>query len=291
MIRIPSTSNTIVACVDGSPYTDSVCAHAAWASHRLNTAIRLLHVQASHPEQAAPADLSGAIGLGARSTLLEKLAQVDEERAKLDLQKGKLILEHAKEQLAAAGAGQFETLHRRGSLVETLADLEPSAKLLVIGKRGEHADFASVHLGSNLERVARAAHKPLLVCSRTYKAINRFVIAYDGGTSTQKAVDYVASSPLLRGLECHLLQIGTDNEETSSNLAKAAARLKQGGFNVQAHIKPGHPDKAIAAYIESNAIDLLVMGAYGHSRIRVLILGSTTSTLLRSSRIPVLMFR
>jgi nucleotide-binding universal stress UspA family protein len=36
---------------------------------------------------------------------------------------------------------------------------------------------------------------------------------------------------------------------------------------------------------------LLAMGAYGHSRIRQLIVGSTTTTLLRTSAVPVLILR
>lgn len=39
------------------------------------------------------------------------------------------------------------------------------------------------------------------------------------------------------------------------------------------------------------AVDLLVMGAYGHSRIRNLIVGSTTTAMLRSCQIPVLLLR
>lgn len=36
---------------------------------------------------------------------------------------------------------------------------------------------------------------------------------------------------------------------------------------------------------------MLIMGAYGHSRIRNLIIGSTTTSLVRSCRLPILMFR
>ena len=36
---------------------------------------------------------------------------------------------------------------------------------------------------------------------------------------------------------------------------------------------------------------LLVMGAYGHSRLRHLVVGSTTTTLLRWSEVPVLILR
>ena len=284
-------NQTILACVDGSVYTDSVCAHAAWASHRLSAPIQIFHVQAPISDYAAPTDFSGAIGLGAKSKLLEKLTQVDEERGKLDQQKGKLILDHAKEQLVAAGVEQIKTLHRRGSLVETMTELEPSAQLIVLGKRGEHADFATLHLGSNLERAVRAAHKPVLVASRGFKAINRFVIAYDGGPSTLKAVDYVVSSPLFQGLDCHLLKVGTDNEGNRQDLAKAETRLREGGFTVKAHLQQGAADDVIADYVKSTDVGVLVMGAYGHSHIRTLIIGSTTSNMLRSCPIPVLMFR
>jgi nucleotide-binding universal stress UspA family protein len=284
-------NNAILACVDGSVYTDSVLAHAAWAGKRLAAPVQALHIQPPGLEYAGPPDLSGAIGLGAKSSLLEKLTQMDEAKGKLDQQKGKLILEHAKEVLAEAGIAAVSTLHRRGSLVETLSDLESSTQLSVLGKRGEHADFASLHLGSNLERVVRAAHHPVLVASRAFDTIDRFVIAYDGGPSTRKAVEFVAASPLLAGLECHLLKVGTDNDENRRNLAQAADQLRQAGFVVQSKIEQGKADEAISAYVKSNAIDLLVMGAYGHSHIRTLIIGSTTSSMLRSCPIPVLLFR
>jgi nucleotide-binding universal stress UspA family protein len=286
-----NTSKTILACVDGSHYTDSVCAHADWASRQLNVPIWLLHIQAPHGEQATVTDYSGSIGVGEVGALLEKLSLVDEARGTLDQHKGELILEHAKKQLAGHGHTTLEAFHRRGSLVETLTELERSIHLIVLGKRGEHADFAKLHLGSNLERVVRAARTPVLVCSRDFKAITSFVIAYDGGQSAGKAVDYIAKSPLLKGLECHLLQIGQVNAETQRVLDIAAAPLKQNGFSVQTHIAQGRPDEVIAAYIERNAIRLLAMGAYGHSRLRTLFIGSTTSAMLRSNHIPVLLFR
>jgi len=37
--------------------------------------------------------------------------------------------------------------------------------------------------------------------------------------------------------------------------------------------------------------DLVVMGAYGHSRIRSLIIGSTTTATVRSCKVPLLLMR
>jgi nucleotide-binding universal stress UspA family protein len=43
--------------------------------------------------------------------------------------------------------------------------------------------------------------------------------------------------------------------------------------------------------VELGGVDLLAIGAYSHSRIRSLIVGSTTAATARRCRIPVLMFR
>ena len=58
-----------------------------------------------------------------------------------------------------------------------------------------------------------------------------------------------------------------------------------------AEVLHGEPERAIAAYVAAAGIGLLVMGAYGHSRVRALLIGSTTTALLRACRIPVLVFR
>jgi hypothetical protein len=71
--------------------------------------------------------------------------------------------------------------------------------LIVVGKRGEAADFAKLHLASNVERIVRASHKPVFVTSRQFKPNTRLLIAYDGCTSSMKAVDYVARSRLFAG--------------------------------------------------------------------------------------------
>ncbi|MEM7131490.1 MAG: universal stress protein [Chloroflexota bacterium] len=286
-----SMNEKILACVDGSIYTDSVCAHTAWASQRLNAPVQVLHLLSPGTDYTRPSDYSGAIGLGVKSALLEKLTQLDEAQGKLEQQKGKLILEHAKEMMTEQGVSEVHTLHRRGSLVETISEIEGEAQLIVLGKRGEDADFATMHLGSNLERSVRAAHKPVLVASRGFQAINRFVIAYDGGPSIVKAMEYALSKPLLKGLECHLLKVGADTEKNQRSLADAATTLERAGYSIQTKIAQGQADEVIADYVKSQEIDLLIMGAYGHSHIRTLIIGSTTSSMLRTCLIPVLMFR
>lgn len=67
--------------------------------------------------------------------------------------------------------------------------------------------------------------------------------------------------------------------------------LKAGGHEADASIMPGQPEAVIAQAVESEGIDLLVMGAYGHSRVRSLIIGSTTTSMVRSCKIPIALCR
>lgn len=63
------------------------------------------------------------------------------------------------------------------------------------------------------------------------------------------------------------------------------------GHTASIEIASGQPETAISDVVERDGIDLLVMGAYGHSRIRAMIIGSTTAQMMRSCKIPVVLFR
>ena len=162
---------------------------------------------------------------------------------------------------------------------------------IILGKRGEAADFSSGHLGSNLERVVRSTNKLVLVASKTFQPIKRALIAYDGGLSAIKAVNYIASSNTFEDIECHLLAVGNTSPERARMLESAVGILQAAGRQTTHECLVGEPEDVIAQKAQDEHFDLLVMGAYGHSRIRTMIIGSTTSQLLMQCKIPVLLFR
>lgn len=284
--------NKIIACIDSSPHADYVCRLAAWAAEKNSMNIALLHVVAQQGGASSTGDLSGSIGLGAKSALLKELAEMDEAQGKLELKKGQLMLAHAKSELAALGITAVENLHRRGDLAETLHELHSNAGLVVMGKRGENTAAAPEHLGSNLERVARTLNAPLLVAHENLQPVTRFLIAYDGGASCRKAVEYITANPLLKGAECHLLTIGDADSPAAKALQQAEDSLKHAGYDVKSTLTQDKPVyETVAAYSSAHDINLLVIGAYGHSKLRSLFLGSTTTALIRSAKTPVLLFR
>ena len=99
------------------------------------------------------------------------------------------------------------------------------------------------------------------------------------------------TAPCSRGWNAICSGLGRTTTATGRSLDEAAAQLRQAGFTVHPLLQQGHADDVIAAYVRAQNMDLLIMGAYGHSHIRTLIIGSTTSSMLRSCPISVLMFR
>ena len=282
----------IIAFIDASSYAHSVCDHAAWVAARMGASIEILHAIGRRDASGDAGDFSGALQADARDTLLAELSALDQQNAKLAQKRGRLILEQAKTRLNAAGITEVAIKLRIGDLVDAVQEFEGDADLIVIGKRGEAAAFAHQHLGSNLERVVRASHKPILVASRAFRPIHRVLIAFDGGPSVTRAVEFLARSyASFAGLDMRLLKVGQCTDDAARRVETSANQLRGAGYLVQSSIVAGQPEVEIARTVEADTIDLLVMGAYGHSRIRSLIIGSTTTEMIRSCKIPVVLFR
>ncbi|MBC6715852.1 universal stress protein [Aurantimonas sp. DM33-3] len=279
----------ILALVDGSQYSQSVCDNAAWVAERLSAEVDLLHVIGRRDTASAPADYSGSLDLGEREQLLKELAEFDEQKGRLARKRGRLVLSEGAARLRDRGVETVSERLLSGDLVDTVREQESGAELLVIGKRGEAADFAKLHLGSNLERVLRGATRPVLVSARAFRPVKRFLVAFDGGPSVAKALDHLVASPLLKGAACELLMVS--DKTSDPRLDRAVETLNAAGYDATGILEKGEPDAVIAAHVERDEIDLIVMGAYGHSRIRSYLIGSTTSEIVRSCLRPVLMFR
>jgi nucleotide-binding universal stress UspA family protein len=281
----------ILACVDGSRYSASVCDHAAWAAGPTNASVEVLHVlDRPHASGRAP-DYSGAFEIDMRETLLEELTALDERHSRVAQQHGWLVLDEARGRLMTAGVRNVDVHQRNGSVVETIVELEGDVDLVVMGKRGASADSARHHLGSNLERVVRASRPATLVVPESFVPIRRALVAFDGGPSSRRAIERLARWAQPRDVACHILMVGSDSAEAVRQVSEATETLDGAGYAVSSSIESGHVERVIVAEIANRQIDLLVMGAYGHARIRELIIGSTTTLMLGICPVAVLVSR
>lgn len=287
-----TNTNRVLACIDGSSLTEAVCDYAAWIAQRVDAPLKLLHNIDHHPETAVTLDLSGSIGLGSQEHLLEELIAVEQQRSKLRLQQGKLLLQAAKDRVIQAGIANPDSNQRHGSLVESLIELEDSIRVLVIGIRGKVHENQPDKIGAKLESIIRSLHKPILVVNDAFKAPQRIMIAYDGSKATEKAIDMVAISPLYKGLTCHLVNVSKDDAATEQLLEAAVSKLKTaGGIEVTTKKLQGKPDQALCEYQDKHDIDMIVMGAFSHTRLHDLLLGSFTTKMLLNAKKPLLLLR
>ena len=282
--------SNVLACIDASAYAASVSDLAAWAAKRLQLPVELLHVVQRKDAVSGRKDLSGAIGLGVKSELLEELTRLDEADARVQVERGRVLLAAAEQRLREAGVADVHVVHRHGGIVETILEREADARVVVIGKRGASHEFATDHIGSKVERVVRASERPVLIASASVVAPGAVVLAYDASEAARRALDRLASSPLFSGLPVTLVMVGADDDRNRRALEEAAGKV-QGDRRVDVQLKRGRADDVIADIVAATPGALLMMGAYGHSPLRTLIVGSTTTTMIRTVSAPVLLVR
>lgn len=280
----------VLACIDASTYANSVCDLAAWAAKRLEMPAELLHIVQRKDAVAARGDLSGAIGLGAKTDLMEELVRLEEADARLQVERGRALLAAGEGRLRKSGVADVRILHRHGGIVETILEQETDARVVVIGKRGASHEFATDHIGSKIERVVRASSKPVLIASRVAEEPRTIVFAYDAGPAAGRTLERLVNSPLFTGLPVHIVMADSDNDAHRRALDDAAAQLRI-GHDVTSTLQKGKPEQIISDIVAQTPGAMLVMGAYGHSPLRTLIVGSTTTTMIRTVKAPVLLVR
>ncbi len=278
----------IIACVDGSPFTDAVCDYALWAHRRIGVDIKLLH---SIEERADTVlDLSGSIGLGASEQLMEELVSLEEKRSRILIEEGQTLLHRLSERIVNAGGPQPLHSQRMGSLHETLVDAEDDIRVLFMGIRGLKSQDREQRIGAHLETVVRSLYKPIFIVNRAFKEPTKIMLAFDGSEGSFKALKMLTERPLLRGLPCHLVNVN-QSQKFKDTIERAAGQLKKAGFEVTVAELSGTPQDVLCSYQRQEQIDLTVMGAFTHHRIRDMLIGSFTVKMLLATEQPLLLLR
>jgi len=276
---------SILVALDGSDHADAALQHALWLAGRLRaTLLGLQVIDIVSIEGSFLHDISGSLGFEPYLDFSAKMRDALRER-------GRVLLDTFARRCAERGV-PCDTILAMGIVANEICDQARTADLVVMGHRGVNEQFSTGLLGSTTESVARKSPKPVFVSPMRFEEISRPLLAYDGSQRASAAMH--AAAELTSALSLPLTVLHVTRDETGNDvkvLDEARRYLKSYGLAVEYQTITGYPHQRIVDFIRERRHDLLFIGAYGHSRIIEMVLGSTTEYVLRNSPCPVFLAR
>lgn len=269
-------------------YADATPAGAT----RLDAAAQLASAQKAHlialhvdTIPFTPVDL---MGTGVTAELIEWQMKMRQERA-----------EAARQAVRAAEQRHGIAIEWRkveGGIDDPLIEQGCYADLIVLSQNNRVTDLETP-VGPMAGSILMAVGRPVLVVPKDYKGTGigrRVLVAWKPGAEAARAV-HDALPLLVQAEAVTVMRVNPDPEEPAHNPgADLATHLARHGVKVT--VTPVlAPDTAAGTAILDQAramqADLIVMGAYGHSRLRELVFGGVTRQMLQAPPVPVLMSR
>ena len=214
----------------------------------------------------------------------------------------------AKAQAEAAQKAFKKAAERGGVSYETRTDQALDTTLArVVSMHARYADLVVVgqvdpdarpYVGSDLpEEVVLASGRPLLVVPHDWAPGplgERVLVAWDASREAARAVS--DALPILKQA-ASVVVVSIDPKSTPfghGRLPGADIALHLARHKIEVEVQSVEADRmeigdALLSFAAGRGRDLLVMGAYAHSRVRELVLGGATRTILRRMTLPILM--
>jgi nucleotide-binding universal stress UspA family protein len=271
----------ILIPTDGSNYGKTAIAYGIYIARKLGAQLTGLHVV----DIRLFTDISGSVGLPSYQEFLPAI------ESGLDV-KADTILREFRDLCEAAGMHP-ETKKVKGVIDEVIIEEgRRCCDWILLAQRGEHFHIdGGAILGSTAQSVVRRSGKPVLVTPEHFREIESMAVAYDGSAPADKALKLAAELSERASWPLSVVIITSDQTAGEKVSKKAEEFLTPLKIDSATLILPGREEKELLKFIREGAVELLVMGAYGHNRLRELMVGSTTSSVIRKSTIPVLLTR
>lgn len=274
----------VLVGVDGSEHSQSALEHALWFAERFKATVVGLHViDIVSIEGSFLHDISGSLGFEPYLDFSSRMREVLQER-------GRALMDEFEARVASAEI-RSETAMEMGIIPNVLCERARTADLVVIGHRGINEKFSTGLLGSTAENVTRKCPKPLLVCPIEWKPFTNPMLAYDGSPRSASAMQSAAEFCVSTGLPLAVLHVAKDQTAGEKIVDEARRYLEPYDVRAAFQVRPGAAPEPIVDAIRDGGHDLLFIGAYGHTRIVEMVLGSSTEYVLRNSPCPVFLSR
>lgn len=276
---------SVLLAIDGSNYTESVLKYGIEMAKHFDAHLRVLTVIDIRIFEWAV-----AIGVEGFAPIIPSTAYQEESQKLLEEKADKVL--QLSQKILAKGGVSFEVEKESGSPVDIICDKSRLADLIIMGCRGEFGPWRDKMLGATLEAVTRLAIKPVMVTQKEFRPIKKILVSYDGSVNSNKALPWAGELANRLNAALAIVTVNQDKNEGDRILKEATDYLASFKLpKVNTYIKDGNPEDKIIETSEEIHADLILMGSYGHSRIREAILGSTTVQVMRRAFVPILMVK
>lgn len=269
---------TIMSVADGSPTTESTLTTAVTVAKKLGAHLDVLHVR---PDPATMVPVVGEAMSGALvEQMIESLAQNSEKRARLARAAFERCCEGQGLSVAheAAIGSSPEIVGIRGRLADLIVAARPT---------GDDTPTQTAVLDAALFDTGRAVLIAPAVAPVTLG--ERIIIAWNGSLEATRAV---AGSMAILRLAREVTMLCVDDDDRRLPIDSLKTYLGRHGVHAMGKRVSGSSGPTGKLLVETALDlggDLLVMGAYGHSRMRELILGGATHHVIANGGLAVLM--
>lgn len=282
--------NKILIPADGSPNSLTALQYGIYIARKIDATIAGLYVIDINLIQGPVlTDVSGAVVMPPNEGFYDTIEKSLEEKADS-------VLKEFEDNCKQAGV-KAEVKKVIGGIGQSIIEEGHKADLIIIAKKGEKFHQVDGGLpGSALEDVARNSGKPVLVTPENFIEIESMALAYDGSASAKKALDLALELSAENAWPLTAIIITPDSKKGAALIAEVEEANQKDPdeppiADCDTIILSGKESEEIIRFIRQGSVELMVMGAYGHNRLRELFLGSTTAHVINQSPIPVLLIR
>jgi len=270
---------------DGSDNSNIALEYGIYIAPKFDATITGLHViDVSLIQGPIITDISGAVGMPPYDGFFEAIETSLNEKAQF-------ILKDFQERCKKNGI-VAEVKKTIGKIDQIIVEEAQNVDLVLMAKKGEHFHLKEGGLlGSVAEAVVRHCGKPVMVTPEIFHEIESMGIAYDGSEPAKKALKLSLEISSQAAWPLTVVIITADAKKTDKLCTEAEELAGRYSADCAIITLQGKESEEILKFIREGSVELMVMGAYGHNRLRELFLGSTTTNVIRKSSIPVLLTR
>lgn len=281
----------ILALIDHSVYAGSVGACAAWLSTTTGAEVELVHVVDQRRATSRHYARAGGMAVGFGPGMILEAAVAAYEGLGQALARGNDLLEETKAHMLSLGATVVRPRLVRGRLEHIVN--QDNSDLIVLGKRGEGADFARLPLGSSVASLATSIAKPMMLAARSFRPPSNWLLAFHSDPALRAGIERIATGTLrLPSLPCQLVHAGPAADAVEAEMNEAGSLLSAAGFETSLHLAEGPPARLLPQRVITSKIDMIALGGLKRSPFRRAMVGSgTAEALLRACQVPGLLLR